>query len=259
MSDSCLIIGGNGFVGSGIQASARAHGWNVFVADRNSYDGFRGRKFDVVINANGNSKRYYADKDPMFDFEASVTSVYRSLLDFPDSHYALVSTVDVYNDPTRPESTTEDTPVDPHTLGAYAFHKWMAEQLVMRQERPWHIFRLAQMVGPGLRKGPMFDLLNQQPLWIDGRTRLHFMDTQNVGSAMCRLIRDAPHDNIFNVCGRGSVEFSHVLNLFGDQDIEYCESPGVQCYDVNTEKTEQWLELPDSLSEVTDFVTGARR
>lgn len=251
---TCLIIGGNGFVGSGIRTATEESGWKTFIADRDSYDSYKGREFDLVINANGNSKRFFAEKDPLYDFEASAVSVYKSLLDFPSSRYALVSTVDVYNDTTRPESTQEDVLIDPHTLGPYAFHKWLAEQFVMRHQSSWYIFRLAQMVGDGLRKGPLFDLLNGQPLWIDGRTRLHFMHTRKVGAAICQLVQKAPQNQSYNVCGRGSVDFQRVLDMFAGNSLKIPESPGVQCYDVSTSRAEQWVELPDSLAEVTDFV-----
>jgi nucleoside-diphosphate-sugar epimerase len=256
---SCLIIGGDGFVGSGIHRAASELGWDVSVVNRTTYRDLTGKTFDIVINANGNARRFQADRDPLFDFEASAASVYRSLFDFPCSRYALISTVDVYNHPDCADTTQEDTVIDPLSLGPYAFHKWLAEQFVMRQQTPWQVFRLAQMVGSGLQKGPLFDLLHDRPLWIHDESRLHFMNTRHVGSAICSLIENAPANEVYNVCGRGSVEFRAVLDLFPHDKLPIRETSQLQCYDIDTSKTHRWFPLPDSGDEVSTFVEESLR
>ena len=256
---TCLIIGGNGFVGSGIRDAARDFGWDVSVADHASYAGFAGQYFDIVINANGNAKRFHADRDPLFDFDASAASVYKSLFDFPCSKYALISTVDVYNRPDCLETTREDMAIDPLPLGPYAFHKWLAERFVMRHQTQWQVFRLAQMVGTGLRKGPIFDLLHAQPLWIHDESRLHYMNTSQIGAAICTLIENAPGNEVYNVCGRGSVEFRAVLDLFPQDNLPARENPTRQCYNVDASKTHQWFPVPDSWNEVQAFVEESLR
>ncbi|HIE95807.1 MAG TPA: NAD(P)-dependent oxidoreductase [Fuerstia sp.] len=256
---TCLIIGGNGFVGSGIRDAARDCGWDVSVADHTSYVSFAGQTFDIVINANGNAKRFHADRDPLFDFDASAASVYKSLFDFPCSKFALISTVDVYNRPDHRQTTQEDTAIDPLPLGPYAFHKWLAERFVMRHQTPWQVFRLAQMVGTGLRKGPIFDLLHGQPLWIHNESRLHYMNTRQIGAAICALIEHAPANEVYNVCGRGSVEFQAVLDLFPQDRHPARENCARQCYNVDTSRTQQWYALPDSWNEVRAFVEESLR
>jgi len=252
---TCFVIGGRGYVGSGIVRAAEEADWNVTVVEKDDYDQHVGGQCDVLINANGNASRFRANQEPLFDFEASVRSVYRSLSDFSYSHYCLISSVDVYNDPTQEETTREDGSIDLLSLCPYGFHKRLAELLVMRTCNSWQVFRLAQMVGEGLKKGPLFDLLNGNPLWIDPETCLHFMNTRHVGEVVVELIRSAPVKDIYNVCGRDTVEFRRVLDLLpaARQDVQYAGGEK-QIYRINTDKTDRLCKLPDSWDEVKDFV-----
>ena len=211
-----------------------------------------------MINANGNASRFRADQDPLFDFEASLATVYRSLFDFEYERYVFLSTVDVYNGTEQVELTREDIPIDPLALGAYGFHKRQAELCVMRNCPRYLVLRLGQMVGNGLKKGPVYDIMNNQPLWIDSRSRLPFMNTANVGHALLQLLESGVDREVFNVCGRTSVEFSRVMELFPAASRQSVQSEStVQVYEVATEKGEQFCQLPDSWDEIESFVSEA--
>ncbi len=255
-STTCLVIGGTGFVGSAVAQAARDAGWNVCAVGRSDYAQHVGERFDVVINANGNASRFRANQDPRFDFDASVRPVHASLHDFTFDHYVMLSTVDVYNDPARRECTAENAAIEPASLCVYGFHKWLAETLVRRQAGRWQILRLAQMVGPNLKKGPLFDVLERKPLWIHPQTRLHYMDTRQVGRTTVRLIEQAPANDVYNVCGRGNVEFSRVLELSDPscRDVTYADTER-QVYDINTDKTHAICPLPESWEQVSAFVS----
>jgi dTDP-4-dehydrorhamnose reductase len=226
----------------------------VTVAGRDELKQLKGSSFDVVINANGNASRFRAEQDPLFDFEASVVSVYRSLFDFSYDRYVFLSTVDVYNCPDQRELTSEATPIDPLALGTYGFHKRQAELAVMQRCPRYLVLRLGQMVGKGLKKGPIYDITNNQPLWIDPGSCLPFMNTTNVGGVLFQLLEAGIDGEIFNVCGRTSVEFSRVLELFASCSPRPAESePTIQHYQVATEKIEQFCPLPDSWDEIRLF------
>lgn len=252
---SCLIIGGTGFVGSAIAKAAVQRGWDVQAVGRESYRAVRGSRFDFVINANGNSSRFRANQDPQFDFEASVSSVHRSIVDFRYDVYALISTVDIYNDPSREEMTAEDIRIDVESLPPYGMHKRLAELFVMRHCRRWQIFRLAQMVGDGLKKGPIHDLLNGNPLWISDDSRLHYMNTLNVARIVLDVLERQRVSEVYNVCGRGSVEFRRVIDLLMDGRREVVQAAGErQTYRIQTKKIEQLYPIPESWDEVSTFV-----
>lgn len=252
---SCLIIGGTGYVGSAIAKAAVQRGWDVQAVGHEAYKTVRGSRFDFVINANGNSSRFRANQDPQFDFEASALSVHRSIFDFQYDVYALISTVDIYNDPSREEMTAEDTRIDIEALTPYGMHKRLAELFVMRHCQRWQIFRLAQMVGNGLRKGPIYDLLHGQPLWIADDSCLHYMNTQEVARILLDLLTGQIASEVYNLCGRGSVELRRVIELLpaGRREVAQAASER-QTYCIDTKKIERLYSLPESWDEVSTFV-----
>jgi nucleoside-diphosphate-sugar epimerase len=235
-------------------AAAQDAGWDVTPAGRADLEPLAGSHFDLVINANGNASRFRAEQDPLFDFEASFVSVYRSLFDFRYDRYVYLSTVDVYNHPEQRQSTSEETQIDPLSLGAYGFHKHQAELAVMRTCPRSLVLRLGQMVGKGLKKGPIYDITNNQPLWIDPGSCLPFMNITSVGHVLFQLLEKSTDGEIFNVCGRTSIEFSRVLELFAACSPQPAGSgAAVQQYEVATEKVEQICQLPDSWDEIESF------
>ena len=78
-----FVLGGQGFVGSAFVRAAAKQGHAVTAITRQNYEQWRGRPCDLLVNANGNSKKFLAEREPAQDFDASVVSVLRSLLDFP--------------------------------------------------------------------------------------------------------------------------------------------------------------------------------
>lgn len=239
-------------------AVAQDAGWDVTVAGRSEVQQLAGSRFDVVINANGNASRFRANQDPLFDFEASLATVYKSLFDFQYDRYVFLSTVDVYNCTDQRESTREETLIDPLELGAYGFHKRQAELCVMRTCPRYLVLRLGQMIGDGLKKGPVYDIMNDQPLWIDSRSRLPFMKTTNAARALFQLLEAGVEREVFNVCGQSSVEFSRVMELFPTASRQPGQpESAVQVYEVATEKAEQFCQLPDSWDEIETFVSEA--
>jgi nucleoside-diphosphate-sugar epimerase len=255
---TCLVIGADGYVGSAMVQTARDSGWHVTGVGRNNYTQYVGQRFNMVINANGNASRFKANREPAWDFNASVRSVYESLFDFQCDRYAMISTVDVYNEPANANATAEDTPIDPARLCSYGFHKRLAELCVIKQAPQWQIFRLAQMVGANLKKGPLFDVLERKRLWIHPQTRLHYMNTRNVGHTVVDMMQHAPVNEIYNVCGRDNVAFDKILELFEPpySDVTYNDTQQ-QTYCINTDKTHRLCPLPGSLDQVHDFINKA--
>lgn len=229
----------------------------MVAAGRDDAASWIGTSWDLVINADGNAMRFRADLDPPWDFEAGVSSVYRSLFDYKYGEYILVSTVDVYDRPDREETTREDTPVDLLALRPYGFHRRLAELVVMRQAPRWRIFRLAQVIGEGSRKGPVHDLVSGSTLFISPDSSLHFLTAERAGSLAIALAETAPPNEVFNLCGRGSVPFRRVLDLLPPGwPLRWHDRLETQTYGISTDRTGSLVPLPDSYEEVRSFVAS---
>ena len=88
-----FILGGNGFVGSAFARLCRATGQEYVVLARDNYAAHRGRACSVLVNANGNSKKYLSNDEPLVDFDQSVRSdfIEFNACQFPKSSVPLLS------------------------------------------------------------------------------------------------------------------------------------------------------------------------
>src|SRR5262249_25120759 len=142
----------------------------------------------VVIESACNSKKFLAEERPFAEFDHSVTHRLRTLRDFPARLHVHISSVDVYDDLSSPATTGESAAAGPENPSHYGFHKFLAEELVRHHAATWLIARLAGMVGPGLRKNPVFDLSRGQPLRIHPDSQYQFMHTDDVAACIWTLV-----------------------------------------------------------------------
>jgi nucleoside-diphosphate-sugar epimerase len=248
-----FIIGGAGFVGSAFARVCQAQGREYRVIDKDNYQDFVGQSCDLLINANGNSVKFLAKQDPLADFDASVRSVRASLVDFQFKHYVMLSSCDVYPDCSSPEVTGEDSFIDISQQSGYGFHKYLAEQCVRQAVPRWQIVRLGGFVGPGLRKNPIFDILNGGLLWLDPESELQYIRTDKAAEIILSLAESGIYNQVFNLCGRGLVKLRDIMQAVGLGVPVQQGSPKV-IYHVNINKIMSFAELPDSYETVLQFV-----
>lgn len=250
-----FLIGGRGLVGSAFARVLESQGREFAILDRATYKDYVGQSCCLLINANGNSRKPLAKQDPMADFDASVRSVRASLVDFRFERYIHLSSCDVYADCSTPEATREDQPLDPAAQSAYGFHKHLAELCVRHAAPDWLIFRFGGFVGPGLKKNAIFDILNGGPLWLDPASELQFLHTDDAARLVLEVADRGVTREAVNVCGRGVISLSEVMERTGKYVAVNPGSPRVR-YEVSIEKVSRWVEVPETRTAVLDFVGG---
>ncbi len=260
MNRSCLVLGSNGFVGSAIVAEARRRGWSLLPVDRNEYEAAIGSSCNVLINANGNSKKYLAAQDPSMDFDLSVRSVRHSLDDFRADLYVYLSTIDVYPDPSSPATTDEDTPIVPERLSTYGLHKWLAENLVVQGARRWLILRMGGFVGPRLWKNSIFDLLKGHPLRVHPDSAYQYLDTRELARILFDLLDKGVEGTRLNVCGDGIVTLREVAQWISDVPPPTLH-PAVplERYEIALERLKAIRPPPPTRDTVRAFIEECRR
>lgn len=247
------IIGGNGFVGSAITRACQRIGMECAVLTRNNIDQFAGKACDILINANGNSKKYLADREPVWEFDASVRSVRASLANIKSERYIYLSSCDVYPDCSSPDSTHEDQYLEISKQSTYGFHKFLAEQCVIHCAPEWLIFRMGGFVGPGLKKNAIFDILHGGPLWLDPNSKLQFINVDVAADIILNLALSTHKNEIFNLCGTGVVALSEVIEATGSKIQINANSPTVH-YEVDTRKICSICEIPSTRDAVLSYV-----
>lgn len=249
-----IVLGGTGLIGASLVAWLREQGRGVLPVSSKNYAEHVGARTKVLINCNGNAVRFLARKDPEWDFDASVVSVHRSLQDFEADLYLYVSTVDVYNRVDDPATNHEGVGICHAELDVYAFHKWTAERLVERFARRSAILRVGTVVGPGLKKNPIYDLLQGHPLHMSLDSELTVIDTGTIARSVEAIVRAEPQREIFNVATSGSVK----LRTFQEQTGRpWSYAPGaeqiVYRYHINNEKLACLLPLPTGWEALAAF------
>ncbi|MBM3820407.1 MAG: NAD(P)-dependent oxidoreductase [Acidimicrobiia bacterium] len=254
-----LVLGSTGLVGSAVAAHLQAAGRSVVGVHSRNYAASIGASARVLVNCNGNSYRYKAEQDPAWDFDASVRSVVRSLVDFRFDLYIYLSTIDVYGVLDDPARNAEDASIVPERLPPYAFHKWLAERCVERSARRYAILRVATVVGPGLKKNPVFDLLHDRSLFLSPDSTLSLIDTDTVAEVVAAIgSADAP-SQILNVAPCGSVSVHEVAARMGvTPRLADGGSDIVYRYDINNRRIQRLLPMPTAHQVVERFVEGTR-
>ncbi len=245
------IIGFEGFVGSAFfEVFSEPKGWGAVGIERGNYNSFCGSKFDLLINANGNSSKRLADQQPEKDWEMNVEATKRFLRDFPCKHYLHVSTIEVYNDKSSAEQTREEVPIDLAKLSNYGKSKYAAEQIA-KTHPSFMILRLAGMVGKNMKKGPAYDILYSGRLYISENSCLHFMGTRDVALIARKLCESGRWNQIYNVVGKGSLRLSQFAKIAGVR-IKNAGSE-TMVFNVSCEKLAKEIPVPSSLETVEKF------
>jgi nucleoside-diphosphate-sugar epimerase len=256
------IIGANGFVGSAFARQLKSQpGVKLTEVTRENYAEMRGRESDVLIDAAGNSRKFFADQNPAAEFESSVTHRLRTLLDFPARFHLHISSVDVYNDLTSPTTTREDFPVDISRSSHYGAHKFLAEQLVRHYASRWLIVRFAGMVGPGLRKNPVYDILHGEPLRIHPDSLYQFLHADDAAQTAWNLAQSDATGEIFNVCGDGLISPQEIALLAGRSlNLTHpTAEPRPRIVNVSVAKIKGRTSLPSTRQTIEAYVSRVNK
>jgi nucleoside-diphosphate-sugar epimerase len=255
-----FILGGEGYVGSAYPRLFQTLGLPHQVITRANYESFVGRSCDVFINANGNSKKFLSDRDPKWDFDASVRSVVASLEDFKTSAYIMLSSGDVYPEQTSPEVSREEMTIDATRQSRYGLHKHVAEHMV-RSLRPNHIvMRMGGFVGPGMKKNAIFDILSDAPVWLTPDSQLQFISTDMAARLVWSLYENKRFGETVNLGAQGTVRIGDLHERLKSKSPFQPEARKVR-FEISTEKLARLasLPLPTAAAEVEAFFQSIGR
>lgn len=246
------VLGGKGLLGGGL-VSFLGRDWQIFPIDKDNYHQMIGQEFDLLVNANGNSRRFWANQNPLEDFEASTLSVYKSLHDFKFKKYLYISSSDVYPDHGNPALAREDEPIDPNLLSPYGLHKYLSEKIIQNRVGDWLILRSSLILGPGLKKGPFYDIITGNPLFISLDSRIQIITVSALARTIKFLLSRSVSKEIFNVGGKGIFSFNKVSQFFSNP-VSVSPEAEVQTYEMNVEKVNGLYPLKNSEDYLKEFL-----
>lgn len=168
-----VLIGYSGFVGSTLLKQVP---FQSLYRSTNISD-IEGKSFDLVVCAGVPAQKWIANRDPEGDFK-NIKGLITHLQSLSCKRFILISTVDVFKNPIR---VNEDTAVEEFGLNAYGLNRRLLEKFVEMHFPNRLIVRLPGLVGSGLRKNVIFDILNDNNLHaIDSRGVFQFYPMANL-------------------------------------------------------------------------------
>lgn len=249
---SLAVIGSSGMVGWDLVEFLKSK-FKVTKIDRKNYNQHKGKSFDIVVNANGNSNKVWAKDHILEDFEASTVSTYNSLFDFPFKTYVYISSADVYPDHTRTKTTSEETLINPEKLSSYGLHKYLSESIVKNFTKNYIILRCPMILGTKLRKGPICDILNKSRLYVSSKSSFQIITTGELANIIYFLLDKKITNEIFNVGGTETVDLNSVSKLI-KKTITFPKRSDTQKYEMNVSKLAKKYPLKKSAEYLQDFL-----
>ncbi len=167
------LIGHSGYVGQSLQAQTHFdflyRSTNISTAGK--------QKHELVICSAAPAQKWIANRQPVEDLQ-NIERLISDLERISCGTFVLVSTVDVFK---LPVGVDEDAVVDETGLHPYGLHRRLLEKFVEGHFAKHLIIRLPGLVGPGLRKNVIFDLLNENNLnAVDSRGVFQFYPMVNL-------------------------------------------------------------------------------
>ena len=158
MTQDDALIGHSGFVGSNLLRQRRFGA----VFNSTSIAGIDGRSFGDVVCAGVSAVKWWANQNPEEDRQR-IEGLMRHLERIQASNFTLISTIDVYR---QPIGVTEgDRPVL-DGLHAYGRNRAMLEAFVADRFASHQIVRLPALIGHGLKKNAVYDLMHDNRLEV---------------------------------------------------------------------------------------------
>lgn len=250
---SLAVIGSSGMVGSDLVQYLKPNFAKISEIERKNYDKHRGQFFDVVINANGNSNKPWANEHIFDDFEASTVSVYKTLVDFPCDIYIYISSADVYENHTSKKTTSESESINPEILSPYGLHKYLSEYIVRNVKKKYIILRCPMILGAKLKKGPIYDILENSKIFASEQSAFQIITTKEISQIIHFLIDKDITKETFNIGGGGTVALSKVRS-YVQKPINFPKDGKIQTYETNVSKLNKIYPLKTSAQYLKEFL-----
>ena len=154
------LVGYTGFVGSNIY-SAAGSGIDKVYNSKNIEEAF-GTKPELLIYAGLRAEKYLANNAPDKDY-ALIEQAQDNIRKIDPKKLVLISTIDVFKDPTGAD---ENTPVDTEGLHAYGYNRYRLEEWVRINYEDALIIRLPGLFGKNIKKNFIYDLINLIPFML---------------------------------------------------------------------------------------------
>lgn len=223
-----LIIGGNGFIGSNLRKIFPL----AMAIGRDSSFRFDELYFRDVYCAAPQAKKWWANMYPDLDKDMvdQLLSTCRRIR--YSGNFYLFSTVDVYSNPNGVSELCEPSASAP---GYGANRLYLETKLRDEFHSTLKVIRLPGLVGEGLKKNVIFDLLTlNQGVKIDLKSRFQWFNLANLPYVMSLVESIVSDDCVLNVASCPVAVSDIVARWFQDVSLNFAHGEGAAYYDVRS-------------------------
>jgi nucleoside-diphosphate-sugar epimerase len=210
------VLGSNGFIGSAVSCRLKEH-HEVVNITRDEYRHFLGSSYDVFVNCNGNSRKFWANNNQEEDFKLSVQSVYESLRDFRFKKYIYVSSMDVY------------------VSNTYGYHKKLAEGIISAVTHNYVFLRCSSVIGKGMKKGVVKDIMEEQPVFVSPESRIELITNTGIARVVEEAISMDIMSQAINVGSTTTTTVDEIATFFG-KEIRFSDRVETHFFDYPVDK-----------------------
>ena len=173
------ILGSKGFVGSALSRYCKKEKISYIGITRKNFTKFQNYKFKFIINCAMPSKRFWAKKFPVKDYEETVLKTKFFLDNMKFDKFIHISSVSA-----RLQLNTN-----------YGNNKKKAENLV-KKKNFFTIYRLASMYGKGLVKGVLIDLMCSSKVYLNKKSKYSFTDVNLIAKFIISNLKKFRNKNL---------------------------------------------------------------
>ncbi len=157
MSTTILLLGKNGYVGAALyEELSKNFDYLITGVDKEMLEQLKPQHWDMVINCAMPSKRLWAQNNPYLDYVETVNKTANFYYNLCYGKFVQISSISA--------RSQVDT--------VYGRNKLAAESLINHDKNL--IFRLTAMYSDGLSKGVVFDLINNNPVYVSNKSSYSF-------------------------------------------------------------------------------------
>ena len=255
-----FLVGGKGLVGSGFSKFFKENKILYKIITRQNKKNFYNKSCDILIDCNGNGSKRIGIADPLFDFKASVYSVFENLVHIKYNKYVYISSSQTYEDTKSKKMTKENRICNNLKLNNYGFNKLIAENYVKKFSSKYLIVRLPYIVGPGLKRNPVYDLSHNKETYVTLNSNINFIHTSSIAKITYGLIKKNKFNQTYNLGAKNNIKVRDILNLCGLKESELKKtSKKNDVMFFNCNKISQLVKLPTSINEVKKYLSEVKR
>ncbi len=184
------FLGKNGFVGAPVFEYLQTH---FEIRDDNVCD--------VLVNCAGFSRMYEAKQNPAKMQEVE-NITFNRIKEVSFKHLIHLSTIYI-------EVLLDDN---------YSKFKREMEARILENYKNVTVLRLGSVLGRGLKKNVIFDLMHDKPLWVSPSAIYNYISTEEVAKIIAHLIENPVNDTI-RIGSSESIAVSDIAHIMGKKPI----------------------------------------